>query len=545
MEKIMRSHFMHGGGLRDGMSGAPRQPQYRARKGRACRDQTVGSRVSRDRPKGDVAMKSLLLVGTLLFVAISSGGAAMAKKIDKETLANKIRALAGLDAEERSELLGLLSERKKYGLVWEDKPEDVEVALREQLPVLAEVKERAIIAPGAPNHILIEGDNLNALTCLTYTHSNKVDVIYIDPPYNTGNDHFTYKDKRFLSEYPNGQQIKKDHPLRHSSWLSFMSKRLKSAKNLLRRRGIIFISIDDNEMANLKLLCDQVFREENFVADLIWKSKSGGANDVNGFAVDTEHILVYAAEIGQLSLDGDDEATVTTSYNREDEFGKYALDRLDKQSLGYEESLDFPITGPDGKVYTVFHKDPNHKVARWRWGADTVRERYDELVFENGFVYTKNYESDSAIPRNLLIEERFGRTRSGKTELYSIIGANDFPNPKPSRLIAYLIKLFSDKNCTVIDFFAGSGTTLHAVLSQNERDGGRRQCILCTNNEEGICDNVTYPRISKVIFGYTSQGKVTVELFREKMTLSKLKRAKRVLAEVKKLVKRQKVNILP
>lgn len=423
----------------------------------------------------------------------------------------------------------------QYGLYWLDCPEAFDAESEGKIPVLEEVTDREVRnADGKPTHILIEGDNYHALTCLNFTHRGKIDVIYIDPPYNTGNDHFTYKDKRFLSEYPNGQQIKKDHPLRHSSWLSFMSKRLKLAKNLLRRRGIIFISIDDNEMANLKLLCDQVFREENFVADLIWKSKSGGANDVNGFAVDTEHILVYAAEIGQLSLDGDDEATVTTSYNREDEFGKYALDRLDKQSLGYEESLDFPITGPDGKVYTVFHKDPNHKVARWRWGADTVRERYDELVFENGFVYTKNYESDSAIPRNLLIEERFGRTRSGKTELYSIIGANDFPNPKPSRLIAYLIKLFSDKNCSVIDFFAGSGTTLHAVLSQNERDGGRRQCILCTNNEEGICDNVTYPRISKAISGYTSQGKVTVELFREKMTLSKLKRAERVLAKVKK-----------
>ena len=423
---------------------------------------------------------------------------------------------------------------EKYGLYWSDCPEAFDTEAEGKIPVLEEVAGREIRnADGKPTHILIEGDNYHALTCLNFTHRGKIDVIYIDPPYNTGNDGFTYKDKRFLSEYPNGQQIKKDHPLRHSAWLSFMSKRLKLAKRLLSRRGIVFISIDDNEMANLKLLCDQVFREENFVADLIWKSKSGGANDVNGFAVDTEHILVYAAELGQLKLNGDDEATVTTSYNREDEFGRYALDRLDKQSLGYEASLDFPITGPDGKVYTVFHKDPSHKVARWRWGADTVKERYDELVFENGFVYTKNYESDAVIPRNLLIEERFGRTRSGKTELYSIIGANDFSNPKPSRLIAYLVKLFSDKNCTIIDFFAGSGTTLHAVLSQNARDGGKRQCILCTNNEDGICEKVTYPRINKVIVGYTSQGNVTAELFRDKLTITKLKRAEKVLAQIK------------
>ena len=139
-------------------------------------------------------MKRLLMTGLLIFGAISSGRTAMAKKIDKEALANKIKALAGLDAEERSELLGLLSERKQYGLVWEVKPEDVEEVMREQLPVLAEVKERAIVAsvPSAPNHIFIEGDNLHALTCLTYTHSNKVDVIYIDPPYNTGNKDFVY-----------------------------------------------------------------------------------------------------------------------------------------------------------------------------------------------------------------------------------------------------------------------------------------------------------------------------------------------------------------
>ena len=424
----------------------------------------------------------------------------------------------------------------KYGLYWLDCPEAFDAESENKIPVLEEIPGKEIRKnDGKPTHILIEGDNYHALTCLNFTHRGKIDVIYIDPPYNTGNDRFTYNDKRFVKEYPNGQQIKKDHPLRHSSWLSFMSKRLKLAKSLLRRRGIVFISIDDNEMANLKLLCDQIFMEENFVADLIWKSKSGGANDANGFAVDTEHILVYAAEIKQLSLDGDDEAKVTTCYNREDEFGRYALDRLDKQSLGYEASLDFPIPGPDGKEYTVFHKDPNHKVARWRWGADTVKERYDELVFENGFVYTKNYESDATTPRNLLIEERFGRTRSGKTELYSIIGANHFPNPKPSRLISYLIKLFSDKDCAVIDFFAGSGTTLHAVLSQNERDGGRRQCILCTNNEEGICDDVTYPRIDRVISGYTSKGKVAVELFREKMTLTKLRQANKVLAQVKKI----------
>ena len=429
----------------------------------------------------------------------------------------------------------------KYGLYWLDCPEAFDADSENKIPVLEEVEGNGIKHDdGKPTHVLIEGDNYHALTCLNFTHRGKIDVIYIDPPYNTGNDDFIYKDKRFLVEFPDGQTIGKDHPLRHSSWLSFMWRRLNLAQSLLADRGVIFISIDDNEQANLKLLCDKVFDEKNFVADLVWKSKSGGANDAAGFAVDTEHILVYAQNVERMKIGLDDEATVTTSYNREDEFGKYALDRLDKQSLGYEASLDFPITGPDGKVYTVFHKDPQHKVARWRWGKDTVKERYDELVFENGFVYTKNYESDASVPRNLLVEERFGRTRSGKTELFAIIGANNFPNPKPSKLIAYLVKLFSDKNCVVMDFFAGSGTTLHAVAAQNAKDEGRRQCILCTNNEGGICTDVTYPRIKKVMDGYKSHGNVTDELFREKLTITKLKKAEKLLGEVKQIRKEKK-----
>ena len=170
-------------------------------------------------------------------------------------------------------------------------------------------------------------------------------------------------------------------------------------------------------------------------------------------ATDSEYILAYAKSSDFLQLADDEGRTVTTSYNREDENGRYSLDRLDKQSLGYHASLDFPIEGPDGVIYSVHHADLEHKVARWRWSKDTVAERYDELVFENGCVYTKNYESEGAMPRNILFEERFGRTRSGKTELFSIVGPNDFDNPKPSKLISYFLSLFPNKDCTVLDFF--------------------------------------------------------------------------------------------
>ena len=440
----------------------------------------------------------------------------------QEELLIKIRELE----KEVKKLNNQIIKDDRYGLNWIDCPEAFEQETENKIPILEEVKDKAITNnDGKPTHILIEGDNYHALTCLNYTHKGKIDVIYIDPPYNTGNDGFTYKDKRFLKEYPDGQPVPKEHPLRHSYWLSFMNKRLKLAKELLSDNGVIFISIDDNEVAQLKLLCDGVFGESNFITNNIWKSKSGGAADAKFIATDTESILMYAKDTNKLSIAMDEEATVTTSYNREDENGKYALDRLDKQSLGYLESLDYPIKSPEGIFYYVEHKDINNKVARWRWSKETVKERYDELVFENGYVYTKNYEKEAVKPRNLLIEERFGRTRSGKTELFSIIGANSFPNPKPSKLLMYLLKLISDNNCIALDFFAGSGTTMQALLTLNNIDGGNRQCIICTNNENNICHEITYPRIQNIFNGYKSQGNLTNELMHEKINLTKFKKA--------------------
>ncbi|MCR4773083.1 MAG: site-specific DNA-methyltransferase [Prevotella sp.] len=425
-------------------------------------------------------------------------------KVTRASLRSKIESIEGLTNEERSALLNLIN-TKKYGLVWEDKPEEAEERLQDELPVLEEVKERALLSDNsaAPNHILIEGDNLHALTALSYTHAGKIDVIYIDPPYNTGNKDFIYNDKYVDSE----------DEFRHSKWLSFMSRRLKIAKKLLSEKGVMFISIDDNEQANLKLMCDEIFGENNFIANFIWKSKSGGANDASSVATDHEYLLLYANNKQNVSIFNDIYATVTTSYNREDEKGKYSLDRLDKQNLGYLESLDFPIEGPDGQIYVVEHKDPNNKKARWRWGKDTVNERYDELVFKFPYVYTKNYQKKGGQkPRTVLFDERFGRTRTGSTELKKIIGnQNIFSYPKPSVLLKFLLSISANKKYTILDFFAGSGTTLHATMQLNNEDGGRRQCILVTNNENNICEDVTYERNKRVINGYTTPKGEQVE----------------------------------
>ena len=341
-------------------------------------------------------------------------------------------------------------------------------------------------------NLYIEGDNLEVLKLLQESYLGKVKMIYIDPPYNTGND-FIYADDFMRSQEEESEQMgmydeDKNRLFKntdsngrfHSDWCSMMYPRLMLARNLLSDDGVIFISIDDNEQANLKKICDEVFGESSFVASMIWKSKSGGANDVSIIACDSEYVLVYGKNIEKLFFNLDKNAEVTTSYNQTDENGKkYSLDRLDKQSLGYQPSLDFPITGPDGRIYTVEHKNPAVKVARWRWSKDTVKERYNELVFKYPYVYTKNYEKDGIVPRNLMIEERFGRTRTGKTEVAALFDKVTYFNfPKPTKLIKFLIEIASNVDSVILDFFSGSATTAHAVMQLNAEDGGHRKFIM-------------------------------------------------------------------
>ena len=208
--------------------------------------------------------------------------------MNKIELANKIRAIDGLSNAEKSDLLALLHTQKKYGLVWENKPENVEKQMASELPVLTEVKERAIVSEdeNAPNHILIEGDNLHALTTLAYTHAGKIDVIYIDPPYNTGNKDFVYNDS----------YVDKEDSYRHSKWLSFMTKRLEIAKLMLAENGVLFISIDDHEQSNLKLLCDEIFGEDH-VEQYIWclqDNTEGSFVKTAGLTVRKEHEYLIA-----------------------------------------------------------------------------------------------------------------------------------------------------------------------------------------------------------------------------------------------------------
>ena len=427
--------------------------------------------------------------------------------MNKNELANKIRGIDGLTNDEKSALIGLLRKQKKYGLVWEDKPEDVEERLREELPVLIEDTGKAIISgeADAPNHILIEGDNLEALTALAYTHEGQIDVIYIDPQYNTGNKDFVYND----------QFVDKEDSYRHSKWLSFMSKRLRIAKRLLSDKGVIFISIDDNEQAQLKLLCDEVFGQDKFVATIPWRKRTAKSDVPHYLSQDYEWVLCYANEDYTAGIQKE-----TRKYYETDDFPNrpWRVHDLTKQTTAIERPNSFfTITNPKNKE--EYPANPNRT---WAITKETFEEYYKQnrIVFPGDYDFLKiskpalRYwkEDDEAktgerfgfTTVSSYINENVGMTQDGTKDITEIFGEKAFGFPKPLSLIKYILKISNPhfKELIILDFFAGSGTTLHATMQLNAEDGGHRKCILVTNNENNICEEVTYERNKRVIQGY-------------------------------------------
>lgn len=428
------------------------------------------------------------------------------KATDRHKLIDRIKTLEELTDDERAALLGLLRESKTYGLVWEDKPEEVEERLRTELPVLKEVKSRAIISDNAdaPNHILIEGDNLEALTTLAYTHEGKIDVIYIDPPYNTGNKDFVYNDS----------YVDNEDSYRHSKWLSFMSRRLRIAKRLLSERGVVFISIDDNEISQLKLLCDEIFGQISFLGNVIWEKTDSPRMDVKGFYTRHDYILVYRKMDFVLKRLKQDE--IPDHYNKVDENGKrYYLKPLRLMGGHKSESLYYGIPAPDGTM--IYPKEKNGENGCWRWSQAKIQaepERIEIIKTKNGWSVNYRIYADNLpdMPVSTIWPfSEVGSTRTAKTALTNIIQQSIFSYPKPNELICRILQIGGEQDSIILDFFAGSGTTLHAVMQLNAVDGGKRQCILCTNNENGICENVTYERNKRVIQGYTKPNGEAVE----------------------------------
>lgn len=429
--------------------------------------------------------------------------------MNKYELAKKINELEGLTNDEKSELIKLLRSQKKYGLVWEDKPEDAEQRMVNEQPVLVEVPERAILSDDAeaPNHILIEGDNLEALTALSYTHAGKIDVIYIDPPYNTGNKDFSYNDTF----------IDRENGYRHSMWLSFMDKRLEISKNLLSSRGTIFISIDDNELSQRKLLCDEIFGERNFIACPVRRRRKSQANLSKNISTIHEYVLIYRKNI-------------------EHELNKVEAN-LDLDSFKNPDNdprgpyTTMPCTNRGGTKYSVVTPTGNVIEDEWRFKKQT----YDQLFEDNRIVFPRGGKGKPRYKLFLSEKQRGGvipnswwdeleSNQEGAALLKQILGEDAFSNPKPVGLITFIEKLSTLKDSTILDFFAGSGTTLHATMQLNAEDGGHRRCILATNNENGICENVTYERNRRVIQGYiTPKGEKVPGLTRNNLRYYKTK----------------------
>lgn len=440
--------------------------------------------------------------------------------INKIKLAERIRSIEGLNDEERSALLGLLNESKTYGLVWEDKPEAIEERLRTELPVLKEVKSKAIISDNAdaPNHIIIEGDNLESLTTLAYTHEGKIDVIYIDPPYNTGNKDFVYNDSYVDSE----------DSYRHSKWLSFMSKRLRIAKKLLSDHGVIFISIDENEVAPLRLIGDEIFLPKNFVGQWNWFKSATPPALSKKVKRTIEYILCWQASGNDDTFRG-----VQKVSKSNDPFTKpqntYKILTFPSNSITCSQNSGIIKSGvygtekfPNELLDDIIVKDgknfnPVRFKNRFIWVQETLDENIREGLYielsKKGVLSYKRPSYNREVPPNFIDSSVGVDTTENAGRLLLEIFDNQklFDYPKPISLIKYLINFIDRNDLTILDFFAGSGTTLHATMALNADDGGKRQCILCTNNENGICENVTYERNKRVINGYTKPNGEAVE----------------------------------
>lgn len=422
---------------------------------------------------------------------------------------------------------------KKYGLVWEEHEEAVDVQMKTQIPVFTEVKEREICADeGGAYNFLLEGDNLHSLYLLEKTHKGKIDVIYIDPPYNTGNQDFIYDDR----------YVSKEDGFRHSVWCSFIDKRLKIARKLLSDKGVIFISIDDNELSALRMLCDDIFGFENYEATITYVRKTSGKQDSSNFVTSTEYILVYSKKSEWKCATLIAEQKVTDRYNKTDKDGrKYRetdlrktgnADRREDRPLMYypfyynskTEDL-IAVQEPDSSFLEngyveILPIKPDNTEGRWRWGLKTAQENLSNLVArimpkykseKKYTIYEKDYIDKKEEVRTVKEHTCWDRKEfnsDNAMQEFKNLGFNNqkFTFPKSPDLIKHILYLANCRNGLILDFFAGSGTTGQAVMKLNAEDGGHRKFILCTNNENNICEEITYQRLKTVITGKRADG---------------------------------------
>lgn len=403
---------------------------------------------------------------------------------------------------------------------------------------------KGIGAPALDGNLIIHGDNLHALKALLPTHAGKVNCIFIDPPYNTGNEGWAYSDNvnsPMIREWLSDNPISIDDGLRHDKWASMIWPRLRLLHELLADDGSIWITLDDNEAAHARLILNEIFGSNNFVAQVEWQKRYTRSNNTNNFTSVIDHLLVYAkSELFDVNLiERGEEADARYTNPDNDSRGPWkAIPFLNPATGAQRPNLCYPIKNPNTGVETTPGKQDN----AWRNSIDI----YNKFLEEGRFWWGAN--GTRAIPdiKRFLSEVKqgmapitlwdhvfAGNTDDAARELGQIFGAKAFDTPKPVRLIERVLEHAGDQNSLILDSFAGSGTTAHAVLAANARDGGKRRFILVEGEE--YADTLTAERVRRVINGHDFVGTQREELHRESITFTKLRNANAMLETVQRI----------
>ena len=401
--------------------------------------------------------------------------------------------------------------------------------------------DKGIGAPALDGNLIIHGDNLHGLKALLPTHAGKVDCIFIDPPYNTGNEGWCYNDNvnsPMIKEWLASNPIGLEDGLRHDKWLSMMWPRLRLLHELLAEDGSFWMTLDDNEVHRAKLMMDEIFGEENFVANVVWQKKYSPQNDAKFFSESHDHILCYAKSIEffeLLDLPRTDEANGRYKNPDNDPRGPWKPSDLTRQE--YRERDFYEIVSPStGKKFLPPKGNS--------WGRP---KSIIESLIADGRVYFgpdgnsipsfKRFLSDvkqGITAQTIFYRSDVGDNQEAKKLIKEIFGdVSAFATPKPPRLIDRIISLASGSNAIILDSFAGSGTTAHAVLAANARDGGNRKFILVEG--EDYADSLTAERVRRVINGYNFTGTQRDELLREPLSFSKLRQVNSLLEQVQRI----------
>lgn len=440
----------------------------------------------------------------------------------KEIAKNK-KDYSELSKDDLIKIVEKLESRKKYGLIWDEEKvkEQFEKDAVNALPVLKEVKGKEITDKnGGPVNILIEGDNYHALSVLNFTHQGKIDFIYIDPPYNTG-----ARDWKYNNDY-----VDDSDSFRHSKWLSFMDKRLRLAKNLLKDDGVICVTIDDYELPRLWMSMEEIFGHDNHLGTLIIRNNPKGRMTKRKLSLVHEYALFFGKTsesfVRKLPVAPEEK---THNYQKDEDGNWYLQVNLRKQGVdssavnkaGKLSDRYYPIyfdpkTGQVSSIkklpVEILPIDPTGQKRIWRRSKDVIDQMcktgdlWVKKQTTNGYqVYYKFRGGlEGQTPQSIWYDAEFSASEYGTSTLDKILGKREmFQYPKsPFAVMKSILSGTNDKDATILDFFAGSGTTGQAVLELNKQDGGGRRFILCTNNENNICDEVCYPRVKKVITGY-------------------------------------------